>query len=63
MFHVTLALNGMKFYLRSTVWTADEARATSFETEDAAKAGLLKAKQFMKAKDYKAAVITPVTVE
>lgn len=60
MYLVTLNHNGATFYLRSTIWTADIERATRFESEDAAKAQLLKAKQFMKAAQFKAAKIKAI---
>lgn len=54
---VTLSHLGATFYLRRTVWTADLDRADRFETEDAARDQLAKAKQFMKAAQFKAARI------
>lgn len=57
---VTLQHLGNEFYLRSTIWTADRNRATIFQSEDAARAGLAKAKQFMKAAQFKAARIVAV---
>lgn len=54
---VTLNHLGATFYLRRTVWTADLDRADRFETEDAARAQLAKAKPFMKAAQFKAARI------
>lgn len=54
---VSLNHNGAVFFLRSTIWTADKARATVFATESDAKAGLEKARKFMKATQYKAARI------
>lgn len=55
MFIVTLSHNGSTFYLRATVWTAARERASTFETMEAANAQLGKAKQFMKAAQFKAA--------
>lgn len=54
---VTLHHLGATFYLRRTVWTAELDRADRFETEDAARAQLAKAKPFMKAAQFKAARI------
>ena len=54
---VTLIHLGNTFYLRSTVWTSERDRATMFATVEAAQAGLNKAKQFMKAKQFRAAAI------
>jgi Mg2+/Co2+ transporter CorC len=54
---VSLNHNGAVFFLRSTIWTADKSRATVFTTESDAIAGLAKAKQFMKAAQFKAARI------
>lgn len=56
---VTLNHLGNTFFLRSTIWTAQRERATEFETAEAAKEGLNKAKNFMKASQYKAAKIEP----
>lgn len=57
MFIVTLTHNGQKWPLRGTVWAYSMDRAQKFETREAAQIGLDKAKQFMKARQYKAAVI------
>lgn len=43
----TLMSNGVKFYLRSTVWTADIDRATRFDDITAAKEQVNKAAKFM----------------
>lgn len=61
MYVVTLMHLGNKFYLRSTVWSSERLRATEFPTQDAAVAGLTKAKQFMKAKQFKDAKIELAT--
>ena len=60
MFLVTLNHNGAAFFLRSTIWSAYSDRATVFETEEAAKAGLEKARKFMKASQFKAARVVKV---
>lgn len=57
MFIVKLIHLGNTFYLRSTVWTSDPERASEFASEEAAKAGLEKARKFMKASQFKAAKI------
>ncbi len=57
MFVVTLRHNGNLFFLRSTVWTSEQSRATTFATQAEADAGRAKAKQFMKAAQFKAAKI------
>jgi hypothetical protein len=57
---VTLPHLGNTFYLRSTVWTSERDRATVFKSQEAAQAGLQDAKQFMKAKQFKAAHIEAV---
>lgn len=54
---VRLTHLGNTFHLRRTVWTADLDRADRFETEDAARAQLAKAKPFMEAAQFKAARI------
>lgn len=54
---VTLTHLGATFYLRRTIWTADLDRADQFETEADARAQLVKAKQFMKAAQFKAAQV------
>lgn len=60
---VKLIHNGNAFYLRSTVWTSALDRATVFASQEAAQAGLLKAKQFMKAAQFKAArVVSAETI-
>lgn len=46
--------------LRGTVWAFSMDRAQKFETEALAQAALDKAKQFMKAKTYKASKIVLV---
>ena len=56
----TLSHLGNTFYLRSTVWTSERDRATVFASHEEAQAGLLKAKMFMKAKQFKAARIEAV---
>lgn len=57
-FIVTLNHNGSTYYLRSTIWAWSEDRATVYATKEEAQAGLDKAKQFMKAKQYKSSQIT-----
>lgn len=52
---VTLNHLGNKFFLRSTIWTADVDRAQKFDTKEAAAEQLNKAKKFMKAAQFKAA--------
>jgi hypothetical protein len=60
MFQVTVMNAGSKFWLGGTVWRFAADRATTHETVEAAKAALVKAKPFMAAKVYRAAVIEPV---
>jgi hypothetical protein len=60
MFIVILENMGNKFFLRSTVWASAQDRATQFDSMEAAQAGLLKAKQFMKAAMYKKAMIVSI---
>ncbi len=61
-FIVTLASPAGTCYLRSTVWTFAGAldRATRYETQEAARKGLDKAKPFMKLASYKAARVQPL---
>lgn len=60
MFIVTTTNDGVTFWLRSTTWAFGANRADKFPTRDAAQAALAKAKQFMKAKAFKAAQIVEV---
>ena len=60
MFIVTLINDNYKFFLRSTVWATSQDRAQPFETEEAAKLQLVKAKKFIKPKLYKLAVIEEI---
>jgi hypothetical protein len=57
-FIVTLTHNGQIWPLRGTVWAFSMDRAQEFATREAAQAQLDKAKPFMKAAQYKAAVIS-----
>ena len=57
---VTLVHNGEKWPLRGTVWAFRMDRAQQFDTREAAQAQLDKARKFMKAAQYKAAVIEEV---
>lgn len=57
MFEVRTLYNGQVYFLRNTIWTAYADRATRFESAEAAKAGLEKARKFMKAATYKAATV------
>jgi hypothetical protein len=57
MFVVTVTINGTEWPLRGTVWAFDMSRAQKFETREAAEAALLRAKKFMKASVFRAAVI------
>lgn len=57
MFIVTITNNGQTYYLRSTIWAFAADRAQRFETEAAARAQLEKARKFMKAAQFKQAVI------
>ena len=59
-FIVTLTHNGVKWPLLGTVWAYSMDRAQKFETADAARAQLAKAKMFMKAAQFKAAVVEQV---
>lgn len=49
--------NGGLYYLRSTVWTSDSARATTHTSEQDARNALNAARKFMAAKVYRAAFI------
>lgn len=57
MYIVTLAHLGNTYYLRSSIWTSQRDRATEYVSAEAAQAGLVKAKQFMKAAQFKAAKV------
>lgn len=57
MYILTLIHLGNKFYLRGTVWSSERTRATEYATQEQAVAALAKAKQFMKAKQFKDARI------
>lgn len=52
--------NGYTYYMRSTTWTTELERASTFETVEAAKTALERARQFMKPALYKRAVIVEV---
>ena len=60
MFIVTVNHNGTEWPLRKTTWAFSMDRAQQFETHEAAQAQLDKAKKFMKAAQYKAAVIKEI---
>jgi hypothetical protein len=60
MYIVTLVHNGETWPLRKTTWAFSMDRAQQFETIEEAQAQLDKAKKFMPAKQYKAAVIEAV---
>jgi hypothetical protein len=62
MYIVTVKMNGSEWPLRGTNWAYDMSRAQTFETRDAALAALNKAKKFMKAAVYKAAVIKEIVI-
>lgn len=49
--------------LRATVWAFSMDRATRYATREKAQAALDKAKQFMKVKTYKSAVIIEISDE
>ena len=51
---------GEKVPLRGTIWAFSMDRAQRFDTREAAQAQLDRAKQFMKAKVYKSAVIEEI---
>jgi hypothetical protein len=63
MFVVTYYSNGRRQGLKGTVWALSFERATQHETRDAAQAALTRAKPFMKARVYKAALIEELTSE
>ena len=44
-----------EWFLRGTTWITERDRAIKFDTEEDARAGLLKAKKFTKPEQYKAA--------
>ena len=56
MFVVEIKNGGFDWYLRSTGWSNLE-RADRFETEEAARAALAKAKKFMKLSIFKQATV------
>lgn len=56
MFIVTLTTSQVN-YLRGTIWSMNRDRATEYATRELAQAALDKAKQFMGARQYKAARI------
>ena len=60
MYIVTLTHNGQKWPLRNTTWAFSLDRAQQFETRETAQAQLDKAKQFMRAAQYKAAKIEEI---
>ena len=60
MYVVTLNHKGNTFWLRSTIWTADQTRAQQFESEEAARTQLAKAKKFMRVAQFNAAQIREV---
>jgi len=61
MTYVVNVINqGQSWYLRGTTWTGEAERASRFASEQAARAGLLKAKPFMKASLFKLATVQPV---
>lgn len=59
-FAVVVFMNGENWPLRGTVWSYSMERAQKFDSEDAARAQLAKAKPFMKASVYKKAKIIEV---
>ena len=62
-FLVQVENQGNKFWLGGTVWRFSVERATLYDTTEAAQAALDKARKFMVAKIYRAAVILPVEQE
>lgn len=63
MYIVTLMNNGEKWPLRRTTWAFSMDRAQQFATREEAQAQLDKAKQFMKAAQYKAAQYKAAQIE
>ena len=59
-FIVTLDHNGERWPLKRLTWAFSMDRAQIFDTKETAQAQLDKAKQFMPAKQYKAAVIEEI---
>jgi hypothetical protein len=57
MFEVRTVYNGKVYFLRNTIWTEYADRATRFESAEKARAGLDKARKFMKAATFKAATV------
>ena len=57
MFIIQVNHNGNTYWLRRTVWSSSADRATQYASREAAQAALDKAKPFMKANAYKAALI------
>lgn len=57
MYIVKLVNGGVSWYLRNTTWTSDMSRAAQFPTIELAGEARLKAKQFMRASEYKKAEI------
>ena len=56
---VTLENKGNRFWFRGTNWAFERDRAQVFASEDAARAALLRAKQFMGALVYRKAQVIP----
>lgn len=59
--HIVRTVNdGQPFYLRGTTWSFHLDRAQQFETTEAARAALERAKPFMKSRAYKAAYLETI---
>lgn len=56
-FYVRVHNGGVLWFLRSTTWTSEFNRRSTFDTTEQARAALDHARKFMKAAVYKAAVI------
>ena len=59
---VRLSNDGEISYMRATAWTWDRNRATIFDTPNDAQIALERARQFMKPKLYKQAVIVEIVI-
>jgi hypothetical protein len=65
MLRITVAnrKTGDTYYLRSTIWTASEDRASTFATHEDALAGIERARKFSKPISFKRTYTDPVIAE
>lgn len=57
MFIVKVASANYTWFLKSTTWTSSIERASKFETREAAKEGLIKAKKYTRPDLFKKAAV------